>query len=103
MTELSLTSLEPGYIKNQINRIKGILNSMQGEDGKPLNDEKVLALMSITIDTYNQLCNREKKEREKGLQKTEIFQAEMKALDSIEDYGYPNSSEMVSVIAKEIY
>lgn len=65
--KIKLSDLEPDYIQNQINRIKGILNSCNGKDGKPLNDEKVIALISIMIDMYNSMCYKKEEDEEKEI------------------------------------
>lgn len=72
MYPINLSDLDKEYLETQTNRFKGILNSATGEEGKPLNDEKIMAIFSILVDMYNEMCFCKKSKLKKEDQKMEI-------------------------------
>jgi hypothetical protein len=81
MHPIELSDLDKDYIKTQTNRFKGILNSAIGDEGKPLNDEKILAMFSILADMYNEMCYNKKSRLKKQDQKMDIAEKVYEAED----------------------
>jgi len=81
---LNLSSLDKNYVEMQVSRVKGILNSMQGKEGKPLDNDKVIALFSIAIDVYNNLCEKKEMKEEKKEEEAYLYNIEMKAVSNAE-------------------